>query len=244
MPCDAVHRALIEFGRCDETLDGARVRTHCLYPSFESVFVYVAKVGDTYFVHDGGGAYQTAWAHGRDSAAILRSLSSEAEKFRLRCSGESILAPDVEVEWLASAILSVANASAIAANRVVSRLIQASEEALVERIDAALARTIGRSHIARNFSLRGKSGGERHFDFAIRRGDEYNFLINSVSPHHSSISSKYVAFADAELERERKLAVFDRQLETDDTALLQQVASIVSLPALPGGALKAISYDS
>jgi hypothetical protein len=243
MPCEVVRTALSDFDRCEETLDGARVATHCLYPSFESVFVYIAKVGDSYVVHDGGGAYRTAWTHGRDSALIRRALSAEADKFRLNCFGDSIISPDVSSEWLQSAILSVANASAGAANRAVSRMVQSSEAALIENIDVALAKTIGRAHIAREFVLRGKSGGERRFDFAIRTGgDEYNFLINGVFPHHASVSAKYVAFADADLGRERKLAVFDHELETDDTALLQQVASIVSLPSLPAGARRMISH--
>ena len=47
------------FGRfllCEETPEGARVATHCLYPSFESVRVFVARLSDGFNVHDGSGA--------------------------------------------------------------------------------------------------------------------------------------------------------------------------------------------
>jgi hypothetical protein len=242
MLCDVVRAALSDFEVCEDTLDGARVATHCLYPSFENVHIYVVKIGDDFRVHDGAGAYRNAWAHGRDSAMILRMLSAEASHFRLKCVNETIVSPDVPESWLQGAILGVANASAAAANRIVSRIVQVSEEALIEKIAKTLTGIVTPTHIAREFTVRGRSGGERHFDFAIRDGDSYNLLINGVSPHHASINSKYVAFADAELERENKFAVFDRELETDDTALLQQVASIVPLAALPSGARRVLTH--
>jgi len=61
-------------------------------------------------------------------------------------------------------------------------------------------------------------------------------LINGVSPHAASISSKYVAFADTEGDTAHKFAVFDRELEGEDAALLGQVASVVPLASLHSGA--------
>ena len=170
MLCDVVRGALSDFEVCEDTLEGARVPTHCLYPSFENVYVYVVKFGDNFRVHDGAGAYRNAWAHGRDSGTILRTISSEAERSKLMCMGESIVARDVGLDWLQSAILTVANVSSAAANRVVSRFVQASDQALVEKIDHVLEVAVGRARVAREYLVRGKSDGNAGFDFPVHDG--------------------------------------------------------------------------
>jgi hypothetical protein len=84
MVCDEIRAALGgRFDRCEETSSGSRIATHCLYPSFTPVSVFVAKIGDGYRVHDGAGAYESAWLHGRDDALIARVLRDECLRFRL-----------------------------------------------------------------------------------------------------------------------------------------------------------------
>jgi hypothetical protein len=51
-----------------------------------------------------------------------------------------------------------------------------------------------------------------------------------------------MAFADTEDEQDHKIAVYDRELDTDDIALLQQVALIMPLAAVPHGTRKAIEF--
>jgi hypothetical protein len=118
MPCAEVSVALSTFSACEETPEGARVPTHCLYPSFETVFVYVARVGDGFHVHDGRGAYESARLHGRDASVSANAVAHEAKHFHLQYADDhAIIANVVSAEWLESAILSVANASALAARR-------------------------------------------------------------------------------------------------------------------------------
>jgi hypothetical protein len=124
----------------------------------------------------------------------------------------------------------------------VARTAAAAEMALVDRIEEALAIAFGSEKYKKNFVARGKSGKEHQFDFAIRNGADFSLFVNGVAPHHSSIAAKYVAFADTEIDSDFKFAVCDRPLETDDAALLQQVASIVPLASLPHGARRALSY--
>jgi hypothetical protein len=107
-------------------------------------------------------------------------------------------------------------------------------------LEALWKKVVPAARIGREVSVKGRSGGERRFDFAIRREDKHSLLINGVSPHHASISSKYVAFSDSDGDREDKLAVYARPLETDDTALLQQVATIVPIAALEGRAERSL----
>ncbi|HXW71100.1 MAG TPA: hypothetical protein VEK34_06645 [Methylocella sp.] len=244
MSCDAVLSVLEPFGKCEDTLAGSRIATHCLYPSFETVYIYVVKIGDEYRVHDGGGAYRSAWTHGRDHVLASRIIAAEAKRFRLQHRDDSLVASDVTLEWLPSAILSVANASSLAASAAVARAAAAIEEALVEKIDKVLSSTIASERIARDFTIKGRSGGDRHFDFAVRDGDAFSLLINGVSAHHTSISTKFVAFSDAEGEQSEKFAVFDRELATDDTALLQQVATVIPIRALQAGARRAIQHGA
>lgn len=240
MTCNIIRQALLDFGKCEITIEGARIATHCLYPSFETVYVYVLKFGDEYRVHDGGGAYRSAWTHGRDENLIRRDIAREIAQFHLQIADEAIISPDVSVDWLENVIIGVANASSLAAHRAVARQAQAAEEALIERIDQTLGLTFERDRIVRDIRVSGKSGGERHFDFVVRKGDDFGLFINGVSPHHASINAKYVAFADVEGDASTKFAVCAQILDADDTALLQQVARIVPLASLAAGATRAL----
>jgi hypothetical protein len=230
------------FDSCDESKTGARVPTHCLYPSFEPVYVSVVKFGDGFIVHDDGGAFRSAWSHGRDSAFINRCLNKEAVRFHLTVKEHSIVAGADNREWLASAILSVSNASAAAANQAVSHFVAATESDLLTKIYEALVGEFTVPHVAREFVSRGKSGKEYRFDFGVRKDARSLIVINAVSPHPTSIASKYVSFADGAPDASAKFAVHDRPLDADDVSLLQQVAEIVPLKALVPGAKRAIAH--
>ncbi len=235
MSCEAIRAALAHLDRCEETTAGSRFPTHCMYPSFETVHVFVAKLGDGYHVHDGDGAYQAAWAHGRDEALIRRELRSEAARFRLELADRSLSISVRSADWLGSAILAVANASAFAARSAVSKLNAAAEEALFDKIERSLSR-LGNGKLHSKVEIKGRSGGVRHFDFAIFGSGSGDIFINGVSPHHGSIAAKFVAFADAPADNSNKLAVYDRPLSTDDVSLLQQVATVLPLKSAALGA--------
>lgn len=233
MSCDVIRSAMAGFDVCEATADGARMATHCLYPSFEAVHVFVVKEGDTFTVHDNRGAYHVAWSHARDERGIAKALESEARRHRLKVDDHRLIAGNVPTEWLRSAILTVANASAAAANAVVAKSLVSADEALVRRIDRVLSGRVPLAHIARGFTLKGISGGERNFDFAVRRDQGYSILISGVTSHHASYFAKYVAFSDVEGEVYNRFAVKGGDLKTDVEALMQRVASIVPLAALP-----------
>ncbi len=149
MSCDAIKAALAPFLECVETTEGARVVTHCLYPSFNPVEVYVVKYGDGYRVHDGGGADRAAWAHGRDELLIRKMLARYALRYHATAKEGVIVADAADTSWLMSAILAVANASAGAANATVERVIAAAEIDLVERVFGVLRHRYGEKEIGR-----------------------------------------------------------------------------------------------
>jgi hypothetical protein len=240
MTCADIQKAMADFLACEQTPEGARIATHCLYPSFESVRVFVAKIGDGFTVHDGAGAHNVAWLQGRDADLIEKSLTEAAQRFHLIVAGKALVARVNTVEWLTGAILAVANASAFAARDAVDKIVAAQEEALVDRIGSSLTEVFSQKHIAKNVNIKGASGGTRHFDFVVERETPQPVYINSVTPRRNSVAAKYVSFADTEGDRRFKLAVHDRELELGDAALLQQVASVVPLASLGVGAKRSL----
>src|SRR3712207_506186 len=83
MACEQIKAALAAFDICVETDEGARVTTHCLYPSFEPVNVFVIGFEEGFKIHDGGGASRSAWIHGRDDSLIVRVMGKHARRYNL-----------------------------------------------------------------------------------------------------------------------------------------------------------------
>ena len=241
MTCDEILAALSEGAICENTPSGLRVTTHCLYPSFDPVSVFVAKHGDGFLVSDGGGAVASAWDHGREG--VDKILAKASASFGVSHSGGVIEAKADSAEWLQAAILGVANASASAASAAVERAVAASEHAIADAIFEALSRIIPRAKIAREFEHRGASGKRWRYDFGASANDNL-LLVNAVAPHHASISAKYVAFADTpESETEvRKVAVYGAKLEVADAALITQVATLVPIRGVESGVRRVIAH--
>ena len=244
MSCDDVFAALAPFHTCVETVDGARVTTHCLYPSFEPVEVYVVRFGDGFRVHDGGGADRAAWLHGRDEQLIRKMLSRQAARYHLTLDDGALSTEAPDASWLLSAILSVANASATAANAVIERAVAAAEYDLVEKVYGVLSKRYGSERVKRKFPVIGQSGKQYDFDFGITRVNRAPILIDTVVPHHVSIAHKYVAFSDVAAEGPSspdRWAVYDKPLEPDDASLMRQVAALVPFASLDAAMMREAS---
>jgi len=254
MACDDIRAALSGFDSCVETEEGSRVETHCLYPSFESVAVFVTRYGDGFQVHDGGGAARVAWVHGRDYPLIKRMISRQATRFGIRVTqaGDCLIADAKDKDWLTSAILAVANASASAAHMAVERLVSATEAQLNDKIFETLKRFVPPSSIAKEYEISGKSGKKHKFDYAVLEAGIRSSLIDAIVPHHISISAKYVAFSDvgdevvqvegSSIHRVRKLAVHDKRLTPSDESLLFQVAELVPVGVLQASMAKSYGF--
>jgi len=143
-------------GFCEETEAGARVATHCLYPSFSPVSVFVTKVGDGYHVSDRGGAIRSSWLHGRETAQAGRLLAQEAERYHLQVRDMALEATAPSIDWLKAAILAVANASANAAMAAIGKIVAAAEGALKDRIKDELERSVPLERIGSDIVITGK----------------------------------------------------------------------------------------
>lgn len=240
MLCDEIRTALADGEVCEETNRGARIVTHCLYPSFSPVEVYVARFGEGYVVTDAGGAAAAAWLHGRDD--LGKVLVRESARYGVTCNGDAIEGHAVSRDWLRAVILAVANASAAAAMSALERVAVAAERVLAEKIYEGLSRVVPRSVIAKEFEHRGSSGKRWRYDFGVHT-EGHLLLVNAVAPHHVSVSAKYVAFADvaANDDHTSKLAVFGRKLEMEDVALITQVATLVPVTSVMTGARRALA---
>jgi hypothetical protein len=234
MICDDIRAALAEGDVCEVTESGARIVTHCLYPSFEPVEVFITGKGDGYIVTDGGGAAAAAFLHGRDE--LSKVLARECARFGVECHGDVVVAEVGAIDWLRAGILAVANASAAAAISALERVAVAAERVLADKIYEGLSRVVAPSNIAREYEHRGVSGKRWRYDFGAM-ADDHLLLVNAVAPHHVSVSAKYVAFADTPANDDHvgKLAVYGRKLETEDVALITQVATLVPVTAVESG---------
>lgn len=244
MICEDVRAALGAGEVCEETDAGARVVTHCLYPSFEPVTVFVTKIGDGYRVSDGGLAVRSVWSHGRPERVADRLLDKEAARYHLKVSGSALVAEVPSIEWLRAAILSTANASAAVAHAAIAKVAAASEAILKERILYALRGVARPDDIAPDYEIVGTSGDTRTFDYGVR-SEGALLVVSAVAPHHSSVYAKYAAFGDTRHlgPNISRFAVYGRPLARGDVSLMLQVTEdLMPLEALNPKARKALEH--
>jgi hypothetical protein len=210
-----------------------------LFPDFKQVSVYVVGHGEGFIVHDGGAAFSEAWLFGRDEQLVRKLAQREADRFRV-CIEDTAVKVDVSsADWLPSAILAVANAVASTVRSAVDHVVAAHEEGLAQKIFAALTGVYGAERVRKEFVIEGQSGKDHRFDFAVGNPTQRILLVDAISPHHSSVAHKYTAFSDVKNaygSAALGFAVFDKPLDPDDIALMQQVASLVPLASVQEGA--------
>lgn len=232
--CEDIAAAFGTDSICEETDMGLRYTTHCLYPSFDPVAVFIVRVGDGIVVHDGGGAAQSVWLHGRDNSALNKSLKEQAVQYHLAVN-DGVLSLEIKSDdWLPQAILAVANASAAVAWDAIEAAHQAQENAIHEIIHGVLRAVVREDRIADGFDMRGKSGKHHHFDFAVREPKGIT-LIGAVAPHHVSVAAKYLSFSDTKgfgEEIRGRFIVHEKPLEEEDVNLLLQCADVVPATAM------------
>jgi hypothetical protein len=232
--CKHIQSVLDPVAPCVETDEGAQITTHCLYPSFDPVVVFVVRYGEGYEVHDGGGAIRSAWDHGKEISAARKFLVQHSEAHQLIVKDDILTARVNGPDWLLSAILTVANTSAVVARDALESVQRSSESALKELIYSVLIKIVPQRYIAAEYPVRGSSGKMHHFDYAIRPVPDRAIVLDAVSPHHVSVAAKYVAFSDTNDNDSiiNKLAVYERQLAHDDASLLVKYAKLVPIKGL------------
>lgn len=225
---------------CKETDNGARFRTTCVFPSFEPVSVYVAKLGDGFMVHDAGEAMAVILSHGQSGSVAKRAIKSECKRYALGFGERRIFLKIDALEWLESAIVSVANTCASAAYTALKDTAKKTEHDLAETIFGILEGKVTKGTLVKGFPYKGLSGRNYKFDLAVQGRDKLT-LIETVTSHANSVNSKYVAFADVrEAEDVQKIVAHNNDLSSEDILLLQNVATVAG----PSGVSKLMGLNN
>lgn len=242
MNCEFLHSLMAKHSDCEVTERGLRFATHCYYPSFDRVAVYVSKHGDGFRVTDGGDAAKSAFIHGRDDQAFDASLKRACARYGVEPMEGALVAEVENSDWLFPAILAVANGAAQAASETSTKVAVRNTKELRAKIHSALVDVVPEHTLATDYTRRGKSGRLWRIDFAVVE-ERHPLLVKAISPDINSINSNYTTFDDiyeAESNRSRRFSVYNRQLGNEDRSLMLRVAELVPLSALAGGARAAL----
>ncbi len=224
--CSVVASETNRFWSCKETQNGAQIRTTCVFPSFEPVYVYVAKLGDGFVVHDAGETMAVILGHGQSGEVAKRSIKAECVRYDLSFGKRRISLKIDALDWLETAIVCVANTSASAARSALKESPQKSETDLADTIFSLLEPFVSKGTMVKDFSYRGSSGRGYKFDIAVQ-GKERLTLIDTVTAHANSVNSKFVAFSDVpEADDVQKIVAHNNELRAEDILLLQNVAVV------------------
>lgn len=242
MNCEELRRLFAKHEYCEATERGLKIATHCYYPSFDRVWVYVSQHGDGFRVTDGGGAASAAFMHGRDDPAFNSSLARACSRYGLESNDGSLVADVDTADWLFAAVLAVANGAAQAATETSTKVSERKVKVLRNQILDAIADVVPRHTIATEYMYRGNSGHLWKIDFAIVE-PRSRLLLKAIIPEQNSINSNYTAFGDiAEIkDNVRRFSVYDKDLKPEDKALMLQVAELVPLAAVSKGTRAALS---
>ena len=194
MNCDNLLTLLENETTCLKTEYGYRLVTQCLYPSADPVSVFISQYGDGYRVTDGGGAVRSAMIHGRDQHVMASAFSKACKRHSVIDQEGMLVAEPSNDDWLYSAILAVANASAMAAQDAIEAVAEANENDLKLKIGDMLKMAVPESNIAKQYEYRGVSGNLWKIDYAVVR--EKILLLKAITPNRNSVNSNFSAFSD------------------------------------------------
>lgn len=234
---------------------GVRTQTHCVYPGFDPVCVYVGKgAGEGIRISDAGEAWEVAHRlcgiSQIPSESLFRKIAKKhgiefsaersGEQFdqgpaqstkrenRLR-NGLQLKATIRSPDWLLSAILSVSNAAVDAVTTAIQHLQSTVED---EKI---AAREIGKVlrnskfvlEYEPNISIVGETGHKYKYDYRVKSINGI-YLVRSQSAHGAAINASFRAFSDTvDFSNKHKWAVIHDELNPQDLALLQTVSTPV-----------------
>jgi hypothetical protein len=243
--CDDLHALLAKHVDCEQTPRGLRFSTHVYYPSHQRVNVYVTSHGDGYLISDGGEAASEAFLLGRDEHAFEAALKRVCNRHALKPANGALLAEVNDREWLFPAILAVANGAAQAAAETSTRVSERRIKQLKELIRNTMIGIVPEQALATEYQFRGNSGRLWKIDYAVLE-TRSPLLLKALIPERNSINGNYTAFGDIAEVKDgiRRFSVFDSELKTEDKSLMLQVAELIPVTKLEGGARAALQIQS
>lgn len=232
LDCAVIESLSKRYEVCEQTADGLRLPTQCMYPSFEPVEVFVLRHGDGYIVHDNANAGRLAWTYGIDDRAFAVPVKKAASEFGCDVELGKIICKIESFDWLWSAIIGVANASSDAARAAVGNARAPKEVGIIQRARAVVDKSVAGVETRLQYPLHGASGKVHKFDMAVL-GKGSIAVVEAVVAHPGSVAAKYLALSDTPSQPNlHKFAIYDSDLTQEDKALISNVADLVTLDAV------------
>ena len=209
-----------------ETKHGIQIATSCVFPSWDSLHVYVKKSTDGFVVHDAGETAAVIYDSGRKRSVVNKTILDECAVYGTVFENEVLAMKIDDVGLLETAIVSVVSAAMSASSEALRCSGRKANGKMAEAIFQLLEPKLGKGAISKRFPYSGESGRRYRFDLAVQ-GKEQLILIDTVSAHPNSVNSKYVAMADVPSDSGiRKIVAHNDDLSAEHLQLLQSVAIV------------------
>ncbi|MBL4767870.1 MAG: hypothetical protein JKY94_09170 [Rhodobacteraceae bacterium] len=199
------------------------------YPSGALTVIEVSGGSSTVVISDRGMGLWEAESYGAEKS-YNKIAYLEAQCHGLRFDGHAVLALEVPLEQLSGGIVAVANASARASAEAIrieaSHRIEAKREVIYEKVRFAFPN----AHVSKKLEVPGeRATWEAHNVVSLRLGRIA--IFEPVSVHPSSVSAKFLMFADLSKRESITLnAVFSDPDDLDPKArMISEVAHIMGV---------------
>ncbi len=192
------------------------VPTQCVYPSNNTVTVWIGPALGSFIVHDNRGAVDELSSAGIEDRHLLLYSTFKVQHivaaYGLSVDESGLIkAMKVEKEDLLNSMVLVANASKEAAIDLLSRFRPRLRRNIKEEL-AHLLEIRFPNHVRRNGVVVGKSNKLHKFDSVVRLHGERQLILDAVTREASSINAALVAHLDvrnAEYPNIEQRIVFD-----------------------------------
>lgn len=199
-----------------------------LYPGGSPLVVGIRRDQENYIVSDRGGGYLQAEQAG-GYLQFTRIANITAKEHEVHFDGNMMFVVEVPLEWVPNAIVFTAAASRRAVELTLERLAEEKDTSARDQLSQAI-RSVFRERASFDVDYRGHSTRSHHF-LAMVRDRSRNTLFDLVTPHHVSINSTFVKFADVgKLEvAPNRVAVLSNRLKMNagDINLISETANFV-----------------
>jgi hypothetical protein len=208
--------------------DEATVSLPQLYPGGAPVVVGVRRDQDSYIVSDRGGGYLQAEQAG-GHLQFARLAPATAKEHDVRFDGHLMFTVEVPSDWVPNAIIFIAAASNRAVELTLQRLAEEKDNSARNQLREVLSFTYG-ERVSFDVDYSGHSTRKHHFA-AMFRDQRRTALFDLVTPHHVSINSTFVKFADVGRleEAPSRVAVLSNEarMSAGDINLISETANFV-----------------
>lgn len=209
------------------------IATHCLYPSNQTVTVYISAGKNEIMVSDGGGSVDVMTLHGCSIPNMDKFLDRFCRPKGLKVKNGEIYSPLLPIEAFQAAVVMVANASAAAADYGVKQKKTASyrgDRNIREKIRQMLEDR-WKNQVETHKNLIGKSNRKYSLDHVVSLRSDMMLVVDFVTQNPAAINSKVVAHWDLGLSGNGNFLrniVYDNDQEWESANLnvLQTVATL------------------